>query len=146
MGSVAKWRTFRKWRNDYQRKLTTTAPLTLVRSPEYSSAEDLANEEGADDLSFAHFNFVGKSMTGPLMDIDLRKLGADFSIPVYVIQGAADLNAVPEIAREYVDWIKAPAKHFYLVQGSGHADSPASLKVLLGVLTDPVRSGIPAQR
>lgn len=132
--TVAKWRTFRKWRNEYQRKLAASEPLKLVRAPEYTSAEDLANEEAADDLSFAHFNFVGTSMTGPLMDVDLRKLGADFTTPVYVIQGAADLNAVPEVAREYVDWIKAPAKQFMLVPGSGHADTRASLDVLLEVL------------
>lgn len=131
---LAKWRTFRKWRNDYQRKLATTAPLQLIRSREYSSAEDLANEEGADDLSFLHFNFVGTSMTGPLMDVDLKRLGADFSVPIYVIQGAADLNAVPEIAREYIDWIKPPAKQFLLVPGSGHADTRASLDVLSGLL------------
>jgi pimeloyl-ACP methyl ester carboxylesterase len=137
--TVAKWRTFRKWRNDYQRKLATTEPLQLIRSPEYASAEDLANEEGADDLSFLHFNFVGTSMTGPLMDMDLKSLGADFAVPIYVIQGAADLNAVPEIAREYIDWIKAPAKQFLLVPASGHADTRASLDVLSGLLTHQVR-------
>ena len=57
--TVAEWRTFRKWRNEYQRKLAASEPLKLVRAPEYTSAEDLANEEAADDLSFAHFNFVG---------------------------------------------------------------------------------------
>jgi pimeloyl-ACP methyl ester carboxylesterase len=131
---VAKWRTFRKWRNEFQRKVATTEPLTLVRAPEYTTAEDLANEEGADDLSFAHFNFVGTSMTGPLMDMDLRQLGRDFEVPVYVIQGAADLNAVPEVARAYINWIKAPAKRFILVPGSGHMDTPASLNTLLDLL------------
>ncbi|HEV7606257.1 MAG TPA: alpha/beta hydrolase [Steroidobacteraceae bacterium] len=138
--SVAKWRTFRKWRNDYQRKVATTPPLQLVRSPDYTSPQDLADDEAADDLSFAHFNFVGTSMIGPMMDIDLKKLGPDFSVPVYVIHGAADLNAVPEIAREYVDWIKAPTKQFILVPGSGHADTPASLALLFGVLTQQVKA------
>jgi pimeloyl-ACP methyl ester carboxylesterase len=140
--SVPKWRAFRKWRNDYQRKLATTPPVTLVRSAGYTSAQDLANDEAADDLSFAHFNFVGTSMRGPLMDIDLKRLGADFSIPVFVIQGGADLNAVPEIAREYVDWIKAPAKEFILVPDSGHTDTHASLDALVRVLTDHVRGDI----
>jgi pimeloyl-ACP methyl ester carboxylesterase len=140
--TVAKWRTFRKWRNDYQQALATTEPLKLVRSPQYETAEDFANDEGADDLSFAHFNFVGTSMTGPLMDVDLKKLGAEFEIPVYVIQGAMDLNAVPEVAREYVEWIKAPAKQFILVPGSGHTDTRASLDVLLGVLTHQVSDAI----
>jgi pimeloyl-ACP methyl ester carboxylesterase len=133
-GSVASWRAFRKWRNEYQRKLATAEPLRLVRSPEYSTAQDLADDEAADDLSFAHFNFAGTSMTGPLMDVDLRKLGASFPIPIYVIQGAMDLNAVPDVAREYVEWIEAPAKQFLLVPGSGHADTRASLEVLRGVL------------
>jgi pimeloyl-ACP methyl ester carboxylesterase len=139
-GSVANWRIFRKWRNEYQRRLATAEPLNLVRSPEYSTAQDLADEESADDLSFAHFNFAGPSMTGPLMDVDLRKLGATFPIPVYVIQGAADLNAVPDVAREYVEWIKAPAKQFLLVPGGGHADTRASLEVLRGVLENLKRT------
>ena len=136
---MSKWRTFRKWRNDYQRKLATTEPLQLVRSPKYTSEEDLANEEAADDLSFLHFNFVGTAMTGPLMDVDLKRLGADFSVPIYVIQGAADLNAVPEIAREYIDWIMAPAKQFLLVPTSDHTDTRASLDGLSGLLTHQVR-------
>lgn len=136
--TVAKWRAFRKWRNDYQRTLATTPPLALIRSPQYETTDDLANDEGADDLSFAHFNFVGTSMTGPLMDVDLRTLGRDFTIPMYVIQGAADLNAVPAVAREYVEWITAPAKQFILVPGSGHTDTRASLDVLFDVITNHI--------
>ncbi len=116
-----------------------TAPLTYTRSPNYTSAQNLADDEAADDQNFVHFNFVGTSMTGPLMDIDLKKLGADFPLPVYVIQGAADLNAVPEIAREYVEWIKAPKKQFILVPESGHSDTRASLDVLFGVLNQVER-------
>jgi pimeloyl-ACP methyl ester carboxylesterase len=128
--TVARWQLFRKWRNYFQQKVATTPPLALVRSPEYNSAQDLADDEAADDLSFAHFNFVGTSMTGPLMDVNLKKSGPDFAVPVFVIQGGADLNAVPEIAREYVNWIKAPAKEFIVVPKSGHADTRASLDAL----------------
>lgn len=87
-------------------------------------------------------NFVGSSMTGPLMDVNLKKPGAEFKIPVYVIQGGADLNAVPEIAREYVQWIKAPAKEFIVVPKSGHAHTQASLDALFKVLTHQVRADI----
>jgi len=132
--SVARWQIFRKWRNYFQGKVATAPPLALVRSPEYASAADIANDEAADDLSFAQFNFVGTSMTGPLMDVNLKKLGPNFPIPVYVIQGGADLNAVPEIAREYVQWIKAPAKEFIVVPKSGHADTRPSLDALYAVL------------
>ena len=132
--SVARWRIFRKWRNYFQAKVATAPALTLVRSAEYASAQDIANDEAADDLSFAQFNFVGTSMTGPLMDVNLKKLGPTFRFRVYVIQGGADLNAVPEIAREYVKWIKAPAKEFIVVPKSGHADTRASLDALYAVL------------
>ena len=123
----AKWRTFRKWRNIYQAKLATAPRPDSKPAAEYATDQDLADYEAADDLNFAHFNFVGTSMTGPMMDIDLRKLGKDFRIPVYIIQGAVDMNAVPEIAREYLDWIKAPAKEFILVPDTAHSDSIASL-------------------
>jgi pimeloyl-ACP methyl ester carboxylesterase len=94
----------------------------------------LADSEAADDLNFAHFNFVGTSMTGPMMDIDLRALGQDFSIPVYIVQGAVDMNAVPEIARGYLAFIHAPAKEFILVPDTAHADSFASLAQVRRVL------------
>jgi len=132
--TVAKWRAFRKWRATYQAKLATASKPDMKPAPEYSSEQDLADYEAADDMNFAHFNFVGTSMTGPMMDIDLRALGRDFSIPIYIIQGAADLNAVPGIAREYLDWIRAPAKEFFLVPDTGHSDSNASLATLREVL------------
>ncbi len=140
--SVNRWRQFRKWRNDYQARLATAPPLKLVRSPEYDNAQDIANDEAADDLSFAHFNFVGTSMTGPIFDINLKELGSIFSVPVYVIQGGVDLNSVPDIARDYVKWIKAPAKQFILVPKTGHHDSQASLDALFDVLTHQVKAAI----
>jgi pimeloyl-ACP methyl ester carboxylesterase len=131
----AKWRTFRKWRNTYQARLATAPRPDSKPSAEYSTDKDLADYEAADDLSFAHFNFVGTSMTGPMMDIDLRRLGKDFKTPVYIIQGAVDMNAVPEIARDYLEWINAPAKQFILVPDTAHADSIASLAQVRRVLT-----------
>lgn len=131
----AKWRAFRKWRNTYQAKLATAPRPDSKPSAEYATEQDLADYEAADDLNFAHFNFVGTSMTGPMMDIDLRTLGPDFKIPVYIIQGAADMNAVPEIARDYLNWIVAPDKQFILVPDTGHSDSIASLAQVHRVLS-----------
>jgi pimeloyl-ACP methyl ester carboxylesterase len=131
----AKWRTFRKWRNAYQAKLATAPRPDSKPAAEYATEKDLADYEAADDLNFAHFNFVGTSMTGPMMDIDLRKLGRDFKIPVYIVQGAVDMNAVPEIARDYLNWIEAPAREFILVPDTAHSDSIASLAQVHQVLT-----------
>ncbi|MEJ0085742.1 MAG: alpha/beta hydrolase [Pseudomonadota bacterium] len=130
----AKWRTFRKWRVAYQSRLATASKPDMTPSAEYATQKDLADYEAADDLNFAHFNFVGQSMTGPMMDIDLRSLGREFEIPIYLVHGAVDMNAVPEIARDYLDWIQAPKKQFFLVPDTGHADSNASLAVVRDIL------------
>jgi pimeloyl-ACP methyl ester carboxylesterase len=130
----AKWRTFRKWRVAYQAKLATAARPDMRPSAEYASGKDLADSEAADDMNFAFFNFIGQSMTGPMMDIDLRALGRGFGIPMYFVHGAADLNAVPEVARAYFEWIEAPRKEFFLVPDTGHADSNASLTQVRAVL------------
>ena len=135
----AKWRTFRKWRVAYQAKLATAPRPDMKPSAEYSTPKDLEDYEAADDMNFAHFNFVGQSMTGPMMDIDLRALGREFGIPVYLVHGAVDMNAVPEIAREYLDWIRAPQKEFFLVPDTGHADSIASLAVVHDILMTKIR-------
>jgi hypothetical protein len=44
------------------------------------------------------------------------------------------MNAVPEIARDYLNWIRAPKKKFFLVPDTGHSDSIASLAVVHDVL------------
>ncbi len=48
------------------------------------------------------------------------------------------MNAVPEIARGYLDWIRAPKKEFVMVPDTGHADSKASLAVVRDELTTKV--------
>ncbi len=140
--SPARWQLFSKWRDDFQRRVASETPLPLVRSPEYASAEDIASDEAGYNFSFAQLNFTDKGMKGPLMAVDLKKSGRDFSVPVYVVQGGADLSAIPQIAREYVEWIKAPAKEFIVVPKSGHADSRTSLDALYGVLRKQVKAEI----
>ncbi len=62
--SVARWQVFRKWRNDFQQRVARAPALKLVRSPEYENAQDLADDQAADNMSFAHFNFVGNFHDG----------------------------------------------------------------------------------
>jgi hypothetical protein len=40
------------------------------------------------------------------MSVDLPGLGAEFKIPIFMVQGAEDLHARPEMAKAYFDSIK----------------------------------------
>ena len=135
--SIKKWPVYRKLEQAYQAKLVTAALAPLKLSPEYASPGERAQYEAADDSSFMHF--WGLTLAGPLTKVDLPALGTNFSIPIFIIQGQEDLTAVPELARCYFDSIKAPRKRFYLVPGTGHEDSAASLDVVLKVLLEQVR-------
>ena len=123
--SVAKWPVYRKWERIYQAKLVTARPNPATISPEYASPEDQAQYAEADDFSFMYF--WGETLSGPLTKVDLPALGKTFAIPFFIIPGQEDLTAAPELAKAYLDSIKAPEKQFYLVPGTGHEDFATSL-------------------
>jgi len=139
--SISKWPIFRRWERAYQAKLTIAPPPPLQRSPEYASPEEQTTDAAADDFSFLHW--WGMELSGPLTKIDLPAIGTDFAIPIFFVQGEQDLTAVPELAKTYFDSIKAPRKQFYLVAGTGHENSAASLDLVHKVLLEQVRPSIP---
>jgi pimeloyl-ACP methyl ester carboxylesterase len=47
-------------------------------------------------------------------------LGGDFSLPVFVIQGAEDFTTPTSLARSFVSSIRAPQKAFIPIEGGGH--------------------------
>lgn len=51
---------------------------------------------------------------------EIRDLGQDYPIPVFVFQGENDFNAPPLLAREFVEEIHAPMKAFELIAGASH--------------------------
>jgi pimeloyl-ACP methyl ester carboxylesterase len=131
------WRIFRKWKLVYQAKRVTAPPAPLTISPEYASPEERAQYAAADDFCFEHF--WGPTMSGPLEQVDFPALGTEFAVPIYMIQGAEDLTASPELAKAYLDSIKAPQKQFYLVPGTGHEPSATELEMILKALREEVR-------
>jgi pimeloyl-ACP methyl ester carboxylesterase len=54
------------------------------------------------------------------MAVTPQSLGTRFEVPVILLHGDADLYAMPELAREYVDAIEAPAKAYVPLPGYGH--------------------------
>jgi pimeloyl-ACP methyl ester carboxylesterase len=102
----------------YEAKVTLPPPESWHRAPAYTTAKAEADYEAGEDYSF--MNFVGMHGDGMLSQVDLPKLGLDFTIPVFFVEGAHDLLAPPELARRYYENIKAPAKGFVLLEHSGH--------------------------
>jgi pimeloyl-ACP methyl ester carboxylesterase len=52
---------------------------------------------------------------------DARKLGPDFAVPIYVINGDHDTITPAPLARRWFDHIRAPDKDFVVLKGGGHS-------------------------
>jgi pimeloyl-ACP methyl ester carboxylesterase len=121
----------------YQAKKVTAQPAPDILAPLYASPQERAKYEEADDFSFMHF--WGLTLSGPFTDVDLPAIGTNFAVPIFILQGQEDLTALPEMAKEYFDSIKAPYKQFYLVPGTGHGLSATELEMTLKVLVVQVK-------
>jgi len=65
-------------------------------------------------------HFMGAKMDGPLMSHDLRNLGTEFSIPMFVIQGADDDITPAGLAQAYLAEVHAPQVRFVVIRDAGH--------------------------
>ncbi len=67
--------------------------------------------------------------------LDSKTLRGDFSLPVFVIQGAEDFTTPTSLAEAFVNSLRAPQKAFVAIDGGGHfavfMKSDAFLKELL---------------
>ncbi|MBB5863194.1 alpha/beta hydrolase [Xanthomonas sp. 3058] len=100
---------------------------------EYDTPDYRAAYEAGEDYSF--LQFVGLAGDGMGPRIDLHKLGPQFAMPVYLIQGEQDLVTPKEISKAYFDGLSAPSKHFLLLPRTGHDPNPPMLDAQLHVLT-----------
>ena len=55
-----------------------------------------------------------------MMREDLRTLGTNFLVPVFIVEGADDDITPASLARSYFDQITAPRKAFLLMPVAGH--------------------------
>lgn len=69
---------------------------------------------------FAAFDFSSSEVYQEMMAYDARRFGTKFKVPVFMIQGDADLQAPASLAQEYFNSIEAPKKEFVLLKGEGH--------------------------
>jgi pimeloyl-ACP methyl ester carboxylesterase len=123
----------RRLTRPYERKAADAAPASWwVPDPAYATPSYEAEYEAGEDYSY--LQFVGASGDGLLAAVDLRRLGARFDIPIYLVQGAEDLVTTPDVARAWFDTIDAPRKGYVLVQRSGHDPNQAVLAAVRTIL------------
>jgi len=142
------WAIYQRAAQAYQAKFATVPPAPLPISHAYASASE--RKQYSEALNFTQFHFftgrVPKTKAdfatlplGPITSIDLPALGTHFKIPIYIVQGEADLLAVPELAKAFLESIKAPRKGFYLVPGAGHKPNTPTMALTRKVLLEQVK-------
>ena len=92
----------------YEAKVSTPPPASWQPAAEYTTPKALADYEAGEEYSF--INFVGMKGDGMASQVDLPKLGTDFAIPMFFVEGAQDLLATPDVAQRYYDSLTAPQK------------------------------------
>jgi len=111
--------TQRKWATQYEAGMSLEAAFVLPQlfAPRTQLADiyDLATATAA-----AGQHFVGADMKGPMTEVDVRNLGTDFALPVFVIQGTADDFTPAELSRAWLGSLTAPQKEFVPIDNAGH--------------------------
>ena len=122
----------------YEGKVSKPAPATWwVGDSDYTSAQMQKDYTDGEDYSF--LQFVGFKGNGMFSRVDLPSLGLEFKVPVFMIHGAQDLVATPDVAKRYFDDLTAPAKHFVLLQDTGHDPNQALIDAELEIMRKHVR-------
>jgi pimeloyl-ACP methyl ester carboxylesterase len=136
--ALAEIDTQRKWASRYEldRSLVAAIVLPQLFAPRTTLADlyDLARGTLA-STSY----FVGPNMTGPMTEIDLRRLGLDFALPMFVVQGVADDFTPAALSRAWVDAISAPQKAFVPIENAGHFALTEHREEFLRILREQVR-------
>ena len=133
--ALRKFGIWSRWTRVFESK--ADAPLRVEPSEEYASEAE--REQFSEAANFSQAHFFGLDMRGPLSTLDLVALGVDFRLPVFLIQGDADLKSVPEVTRAYFDQLQAPMKRLQSVPRAGHEPTAAMMEEWRKMLVEQVR-------
>jgi len=103
----------------------------------YATPQAQAAYEAGEDYSFVQF--VGMKNDGMFRTIDLYRLGLDFKLPVYLVQGTEDLLTTQQVTQRYVDAIRAPVKKLVLVPRAGHDPNVPMVEAQAILLREEIR-------
>lgn len=129
-----------------QRKWATLYELGLPLEPAFVLPQLFAPRTTLTDIydlalatAAAGTHFVGPTMEGPMTQIDLRRLGLDYAVPVFVVQGVDDDFTPAALSRAWVDSISAPQKAFVPIESAGHFALTEHGDEFLRILREHVR-------
>jgi pimeloyl-ACP methyl ester carboxylesterase len=129
--------TQRKWATTYEVGMPLEAafvlPQLLAPRTHLADIYDLALATAA-----AGTHFVGPEMHGPMTQVDLRQLGPEFALPIFLIQGTADDFTPAELSRAWLDSLAAPKKVFVPIENAGHFALTAHGEEFLQALREQV--------
>lgn len=122
----------RRLSRQYEAKMATPAPAHWWQAaPAFELEQHAPAYEAAEEYSFLQFmGFdpeTGQTIGGMYHDIELQRDATELKLPVYFIQGEADLVTVPAVTAAYVNAIKAPHKELIKVAKAGHGPNAASI-------------------
>jgi pimeloyl-ACP methyl ester carboxylesterase len=66
-------------------------------------------------------NFASAAMYKELIGFDVRQLGPDYAVPMFVFNGDKDAVTPIVFAKAWFDTIRAPKKAFVILKGGGHS-------------------------
>jgi pimeloyl-ACP methyl ester carboxylesterase len=88
---------------------------------------------------FSAFNFSSERLYEEMMLYKADRFGMKFKIPVFIIQGDADIQSPTSIVKEYFSSIEAPKKELVLLKGEGHTAILILPDIFLNELLEKVR-------
>ena len=114
----------------YERQRSAPAPDTWWQAAsEYDNQKDSSARANGDDYSFLYFAGHEKMGIKPMSSgINFMEDGLNFKVPVYLIQGEADILTPKELTKKYFDAIQAPVKEYILVPGAAHGHNEAVIE------------------
>jgi pimeloyl-ACP methyl ester carboxylesterase len=81
----------------------------------------------------------GQRLIPQTSKLEAQTLSGEFALPVFVIQGAEDFTTPTNLARGFVNSLRAPRKAFVAVEGGGHFAVFMKTEVFLKALVARVR-------
>jgi pimeloyl-ACP methyl ester carboxylesterase len=84
-------------------------------------------------------NFASNAMYKELIGFDVRNLGSDYAVPMFVFNGDKDAVTPIIFAKAWFDTIRAPKKAFVILKGGGHSAMLTMPDVFLHELVTRVR-------
>ncbi len=103
----------------------------------YDSPQMLADAEAGDDYSY--LQFVGLEGKGMFAGVDLAALGAEYRVPVLLVQGTEDLVTAADVTRDFFDGIDASVKELVMVPRTGHDPNRPMIDAIRALIDRRVR-------